>query len=82
MIHFKEEKKPGLLGISTVFTMAQENPSSDPFQIIADKGGVRFLGTSERINDMVDLQELAKIFDKAWKAHIIHKPKITSITGH
>ena len=82
MIHFEEKKQPGLRGGSTVFTMAQEIPTSEPFQVIADKGGIRFVGTSERINDIVDLQELAKLISQAWKEFNRYKPKITSITGH
>lgn len=81
MIRFKKEKKPGLLGQSTLFTLEQPG-TLEPFQIEADQAGIRFKGNSERINDPADLQIFAKAVSDAWTAHTIYRPKITSITGH
>lgn len=86
MLKFKEEKKTGLLGLTTCFVevgpQGQAYDAEAPFAIIADAGGIRFVGNSPRIADAVDLDTLAKTVSLAWTAHRHCRPKVLSSTGH
>lgn len=80
---FNEEKKPGLMGLTIVLTeiKAVQDPEIEPFQIQADKMGIRFSGKSNYL-ESGDLQDLAKAIDRAWRAHLVAKPKILNERGH
>lgn len=86
ILKFKESKRPGLLGLTTVYeeldTMKNGDLVVGEFCIEADAGGIRFSGQSSRIDDLVDLDILAKTISEAWKAHRAARPKILSVTGH
>lgn len=88
MLKFKEEKRPGILGLTVVFTEVcddlggKPSDSDSPFMITADAGGVRFQGTQRRMTDMGDLQMLAKTLDQAWRAYRTAQPKVTNAAGH
>ncbi len=86
MLRFERQKRPGLLGLTIVYTEVGEDggllDAEQPFEIRADSGGLRFLGASRRISEMADLDILAKTISEAWSAHRGLRPKVTSITGH
>jgi hypothetical protein len=80
MIQFKEEKKPGLLGITLVITEVSLEP--EPFEVRADSGGVKFQGTSMRFTEATDLSTFAAQIDKAWKFYKQTCKKVTNMAGH
>lgn len=86
MLKFKEEKRPGLLGLTTIFTEIGESGQpydvETPFKLHADSGGIRITGNSPRLASMDDLQIFAKVLDSAWRAHRILIPKIYNAAGH
>lgn len=89
MLKFKLEKRPGLLGLTTVYIEIGADglplDKETPFQICADAGGVRFMGIQRRMETMDDLQILAKTLDLAWRAYrmlLTQKSAVTNQAGH
>lgn len=52
------------------------------FQMMADAGGVRFIGESTRIINMDELDMFAKQVTAAWKCFDRLRPKILNEAGH
>lgn len=69
---FKKRKYSALSG-NTEVEFAQEvdgdNAPYPAFKLIADKFGIRLEGSSTVVDDMVALQELAKVVSLAWQEH-------------
>lgn len=81
MLKFKEEKKPGLLGLTVVFTL--ETIQEDPFRIQADSGGVKLSGTCPRLSTRDDFESLAQAIGKAASQYnVLRKDKVLNVAGH
>lgn len=68
-IEFRRELVRGINGMSAVFTCKGQETSDMPFQVIADRTGVRFKGDSPFFTQTWELQEFAKTIDHALKDH-------------
>lgn len=86
MLKFKEEKAPGLLGMTTIFTQVGSDDKpldpDDPFRVMSDRGGVRFMGTSRRLETQQDFEIFAKTVGAAAVAFQRAIPKVTNAAGH
>lgn len=82
---FKEEKKQGIMGPMMIMTEVNDKGeivSDNPFQIYADRLGIRFHGVSKHLEDLGELDNFAQAVSRAWNAHRGFIPKITNAAGH
>ncbi len=84
MLKFKEEKITGILGITTTYTVVEEDGSILPeaFSIWADKQGVRFKNNSPHLATRDDFEILARTIGQASKLYLCYRPKVTNAAGH
>lgn len=81
MLKFKEEKKPGLLGLTFILTL--DTIQEDPFRIQADSGGVKLSGTCPRLTTQEDFRSLAQaIGNAATQYNVLRKDKVLNVAGH
>lgn len=65
----------------THFCQVKEKGSNEempfpPFTFVATGSGVRWEGKTTTIQNMQDLQDMAKVASEAWKEHLRLKPRI------
>jgi hypothetical protein len=75
---FKREKLDLPTGVAVFFTESgtDQEGELEPFQIIANRRGVRFEGKSPTLESIMDLDAFAKTVSEAWKDHLALKPTI------